>query len=370
MKRRHWGLILSFFLLVIAPLSISIFYLWGIAEDQYSSTTGFTVRQEEAAGAQELLGGLAQLTGSSTSVDGDILYEFILSQGMVATVEERVGLREHYSAYWPADPVFSLWPGASIEDLEWFWRRVVRVAYDGASGLIEVRVLAFSPEKAHEIATAILDHSQEVINALNNRAREDAMSYARLDLEEAVDRLKRAREAVTAFRTRTRIVDPEADIQGRMGVMNNLQQQLAEALIEYDLLRETASATDPRLVQTFRRINAIRDRISLERQSFASASIKTGAGEEDYPDLIAEYEGLVVDREFAEQTYRGALAALDVARAKAERKSRYLATYVRPTMAETSEFPRRFVLAGLIGLFLLLSWSIMALVYYSIRDRS
>lgn len=369
LKRRHWGLLLSFSVIVLLPLIATIVYLWLVAEDQYSSVTGFTVRQEETAGAQELLGGLAQLTGTNPSVDGDILYEYILSQGMLRAVEERVGLRAHYSAYWDKDPVFALWPDSSIEDLEWYWRRVVRISYNGASGLMELRVLAFSPEIAQAIASEIVALSQEMINALNNRAREDAMRYARDDLIESVERLKTAREALTAFRTRTRIVDPEADIQGRLGVMSNLQQQLAESLIEFDLLRGSVSDTDPRLQQELRRITAIQDRISQERQSFASASLETGAGAEDYPDLIAEYEGLVVDREFAEQTYRAALAALDVALAKAERQSRYLATYVPPTLAETSEYPRRFIITGLVALFLLLSWSIMALIYYSIRDR-
>jgi capsular polysaccharide transport system permease protein len=154
-----------------------------------------------------------------------------------------------------------------------------------------------------------------------------------------------------------------------MGVMNNLQQQLAQTLIEFDLLKDTASATDPRLSQTTRRINAIKDRITLEREAFATESIETGVGQEDYPDLIAEYEGLIVDREFAEETYRATLAAVEVARAKAQRQSRYLATFVPPTLAESSEYPKRFTLAALVAACLFLAWSIVTLVYYSIRDR-
>ena len=61
---------------------------------------------------------------------------------------------------------------------------------------------------------------------------------------------------------------------------------------------------------------------------------------------------------------------LDVARAEAARQSRYLSTYVEPTLAEESEYPQRFVIFGLAAFFLLLSWSVMALIYYSIRDRS
>lgn len=372
MRSRHWGVIVSFFGLVLLPFALVCAYLWLVAVDQYASTTGFTVRQEEGGGASELLGGLAQITGSSVGSDGDILYEFILSQGMVETVDRNVGLVAHYSPYYGQDPVFALEPEPAIEDLLDYWERIVRISYDKGSGLTEVRVLAFDPETAQRIAAEIVAQSQQMINGLNEQAREDAMRYARADLEEALTRLKSAREALTAFRTRTQIVDPEADIQGRMGVMNNLQQQLAQALIDYDLLRETTNAGDPRLTQAQRRIDVIRDRISSERESFANSGPDGGTGTtaNDYPSLIAEYEGLSVDREFAEQTYRAALAALDLARAKAERQSRYLATYIAPTKAQTSEFPQRFTLAGLAGLFLLLSWSVIALVYYSIRDRS
>lgn len=76
-----------------------------------------------------------------------------------------------------------------------------------------------------------------------------------------------------------------------------------------------------------------------------------------------------MDREFAEETYRAALAALDVARAKASRQSRYLATYIEPTLAESSAYPDRLLIELLSGLFLVLSWAVMVLVYYAIRDR-
>lgn len=370
LRRRHWGLIFSFLAMVLAPLAGIVFYLWTVAEDQYLSTTGFTVRSQESGGATELLGGLAQFAGGSTASDSDILYEFIQSQEMVEAVEADVGLFAHYSAPWPGDWAFALWPDASMEDLTWYWQRIVGISYDAGTGLIEVTATAFDAETARAITRAILSESQDRINALNTQAREDAMRYARADLEEAIGRLKEAREALTRFRTRTRIVDPEADIQSRMGVMSNLQQQLAEALIEYDLLRGTTNAGDPRLAKAQQRIDVIRERIQSERQTFTSDNTDTGGLGEDYPSLIAEYESLTVDREYAEQAYRAALTALEVARDDATRQSRYLATYIKPTLAQDSEYPKRHVLAPLAALFLLLIWSIGALIYYSIRDRS
>jgi capsular polysaccharide transport system permease protein len=366
MRRRHWGLVLSFVILVLLPILGSAAYLWGRAVDQYASTTGFTVRTEEGT-SNSVLDGVLQFAGSTAGSDSDILYEFIQSQELIAAVDRTVDLRAIYTRNWAEDPVFSLWPDASIEDLVWYWNRVVRISHDASTGLIELRILAFTPEEARTVARAIVDESQRMINDLNATAQQDLRRYAEDDLQEAVERLKAAREALTAFRTRTQIVDPTADLQGQMGVVNNLQQQLAEALIELDLLVGTTSPDDPRITQAQRRIDVIRDRIARERESFAVEEV--GGIGADYPTLMAEYESLSVDREFAEETYRVALAALDVARDRASRQTRYLAAYIRPTLAQAPEYPQRWVLLGLIALLLVLSWSILSLVYYSIRDR-
>ncbi|WP_375687114.1 sugar transporter [Pseudooceanicola sp. LIPI14-2-Ac024] len=367
MRRRHWGLAVSFGLAVLLPAVLGGFYLFAIAEDQYVSTTGFTVRQDEGSSATEILGGLAQFTGASSSPDGDVLYEFIRSQEIVRRVNQDVDLRAHYSQNWPNDPAFSLPGDATIEDLHHFWDRMVRVSYDQSTGLTELQVFAFDPDSAQAIAKAVVAESQQMVNALNEAARTDAIRYAAADLDEAKTRLKETREALTRFRTRTQIVDIEADIQGRMGVMNNLQQQLAQELVSFDELTETAPADDPRVTQALRRIEVIRNRIAQERDNFANTKI-TGT-DEDYPTLISEYEGLQVEREFAEQNYRAALTAYEAARSEEARQSRYLATYITPTLAEKSEYPQRFLILGVGTLFLMFLWGIGALIYYSIRDR-
>ncbi|MGI3171692.1 sugar transporter [Pseudooceanicola sp. C21-150M6] len=367
MRRRHWGVLASFALIVLLPLLAAAAYLWVVADDRYSSTLGFTVRKEEGAGASELLGGLAAFTGGTATQDGDVLYEFIRSQEMVRRVDETLNLRDYYSGFWGSDPLFALRPDATIEDLLSYWERIVRVSYDQGTGLVEVRVMAFDPDKAQAIARQVLIESQSLVNALNETARLDAIRYADQELEQTQIRLKSTREALTKFRTRTQIVDIQADIQGRMGVMNTLQQQLAAELVIFDELSSKTGNDDPRVTQALNRIRVIRERIAEERSNFATTKV-TGT-EEDYPTLIAEFEGLQVEREFAEEAYRAALAARDAAYATAERQSRYLATYVAPTAAESSQYPQRLLLLGLAGLFLCLGWGIAVLVYYSIRDK-
>jgi len=369
LKRRHVSVMVSFAVLVLLPLAVTGWYLWTRAADQYASHVGFSVRTEEAGSAIESMLGPLNLSGSSTA-DTDILYEFIQSQGLVATIDRTIDLRAIWSKADPdIDPIFAYRPPGTIEDLVAHWGRKVKIYYDGGTGLIEVMALAFTPEDAQLVAERVFVESSAMINELSAIAREDAIRYARDELEGAVERLKTAREALTQFRNRTQIVDPTVDLQGQAGLLNTLNQQLAQALIELDLLRETTRENDPRIAQAERRIRVIEDRIAEERKKLGFGGGAAGEDADAFATLVGEYERLAVDREFAEQAYQAALAAYDAAQAEARRQSRYLAAHVRPTLSERAGYPQRGTILGIVALLLVLVWSILVLVAYSIRDR-
>ncbi len=367
-RRRHLFVLLSFVLMVIVPSVVAGWYLWTRAADQYASTVAFSVRTEESSSAISSILGPLNLSGSSTS-DTEILYEFVQSQDLVARIDAKLDLRSIWSKADPdVDPVFSYHPPGTIEDLVSYWGRMVRIYFDASAGLMELRVLAFAPTDAREIAREIYAESTAMINELSDIAREDAIRYARDELDQAVERLKVAREAMTQFRNRTQIVDPTVDLQGQAGLLNILNQQLAATLIEVDLLKQTTRANDPRIEQADRKITVIETRIEEERRKLGISDAGE-TGNEAFATLVGEYERLAVDREFAETSYTAALAAYDSAQAEARRQSRYLAAHIRPTLAEKSQYPERLTYVALIGLFLFLIWAVLVLIGYALRDR-
>ncbi|WP_323034651.1 sugar transporter [Pararhodobacter sp.] len=349
------------------PILVVTIYLYAFASDRYASNTGFTVRSEETSSATELAGGLSALVGGSSSSNANVLYAYIQSQDMVERVQAQLDIRAHFSENWATDPVYSIWPDATIEDLLWFWGRIMRISFDSGTGLMDVQIRANSAQFAQDIARTVVRESERMINDLNAQARTDSMAMANADLDAALERLRSAREELAAFRARTQIVDPQADIQGRMGVINNLQQQLAQALVDHDLLLQTTAETDPRVRQAERRIEVIQERISSERLNFATQDVTVF--DTDYPRLIAQFESLMVNQEFAERTYTASLTALDAARSNIQRQSLYVATYIRPTLAQSAEFPQRKLTIILCAIFLILIWAAITLIYYSLRDR-
>lgn len=367
LELRHKLILLSFLLAVAVPTLFAAWYLWNRAEDQYVSTIAFSVRKEEASPSLDILGGITQLTGGTTASDTDILYDFLRSEDIVARIDEAIDLRGRFSKAWPNDPVFALDPSEPIEKLAKYWRRQVRVLYDTSTRLITLEVAAFTREDAYEIARTTFEESSLTINRLSDIAREDATRFARNELNRAQERLTETRQALTAFRMRTQIVDPAADLEGQMEVMTKLQSQLVEAMVAQDTLRETARPNDTRVVQGQRKVDAIYAQIEAERAKFGAGDL--GPNGESYAQLVAEYEELATDMEFAETTYRAAQASYEAALAEGQRQSRYLAAHIAPRMAESSLLPNRPVLLFKIFGVLLLGWSILLLCYYSMRDR-
>lgn len=362
-RPRHYGTLAVFALVVLLPFAVCAWYLQERALDQYHSEVAFSIRSEEMGSSTAgLLGALTQMNTGSAS-DADILFEYIRSQKIVEKIDGVLDLRRIWSNR-PQDFVFALGDNPSIEALHAYWLRMVEVSYDSGTGIIHVQARAFTPEDAQAISREVLAESSTLVNILSEQARADAVGLAQEELDEAEEIVRRVRKDLADFRRQYNIVDPSADVAGQSGLLSALQQELAQALVDRDVLLSYAAPGDQRVIQANRRITAITERIEEERSSLNLTGI---AG--SLPDVVGRYEELVVNLEFANTAYTQALGGLAAARAEARRQSRYLAPHVQPTLAEEALYPRRLVLTALTGFFLLIGWMILTMVYYNIRDN-
>lgn len=367
MRPRHIAILLSFIILVVGPIGCVAFYMYARAADQYVSSLSYSVRTEEAGSALDFLGGLSSISSGSGVSDTDVLFEYLQSSTMVAQVNDEIGLFEMWNKP-DNDPIFTVGDDPSIEAITEHWSQKINIFYDNSSNIIEIHAHAFTAEDSRLINQTILDKSSDLVNKLSSVAREDTISYARQDLELAVGRLKIARSAIGLFRSENQMLDPGAESQSQMGVLNLLQQQLATALIDKDMLLQATNESDPRVKQASTRITVIRGRIEEERRNFGGTS-QGATGGRAYGVILEEFESLSVDKEFAEAAYLAALAAYNVAVAEAGRKTRYVAAHISPTLPERSLAPKRATMIGIFSIFNFLIWSIAVLVFYALRDR-
>ncbi|RPE62829.1 BexC/CtrB/KpsE family polysaccharide export inner-membrane protein [Pacificibacter maritimus] len=364
MEKRHYGILYSFGLAVLLPLVLSAVYLWGFARDQYISSMSFSVRTESLQSATDLLGGLSSITGSSSS-DVDILTQFIASSDLIEIINKEIDLRDAFSQAWPRDFIYAFNPSGQREDLNDYWNNIVTTQSE--NGILTLSVRSYDPKITHDITLAIYEASRDLINRLSDEAHSDATRFSRDELQSGELRLSAAREAMTNFRLEAKIVDPNVTLQAQMGILTQLQAQLAETLVQRNLLSRSARETDPRLNEANRKISALQAQIEVEQQKFSRGG--QGPGEDDYATLFADFERLTSDLLFAEEAYRSAQLTYTAALAEAKRTARYLVAHVQPTLAEKSRYPNRFTKLIVVGLFVSLMWSVGLLIFYSIRDR-
>ena len=366
MRQRHWGLLAFFMLMVILPGAITAWYMYTRAADQYESDIGFGSRTENAASTFSFLGlGSLGGLGGSSSGDMDILYQFVSSQELVTRVDKKLDLRALYSKP-KNDPLLTFPADGKIEDLVTFWGKMVVPSYDSSTGLMNIKIFAFDPVDAQKVASVVLDESASIINELSETAQIDATRYGQDSLVKAQDEMSKAQRELTAFRIKNNIVDPTDQLAGAGLVVNSLIQQLGGAEIDLDMLTGTVPDNDPRIAMLNRRVEVIQKRIAEEKSKVGGLADPHSPG---YATLVADYQSLQMNFDFAQKAYLTALAAYDQAVNDAQHKTRYLATFVSPTLAESSGAPDRPLWIFLVSLIGFLTWASLAMIYYALRDR-
>ena len=364
LRPRHYGVMALFVLMVLIPTMSYALYMWTKAANQYESNVGFGSRTEDAPSTFDFLGALGGVSQSGPK-DMDILSSFIVSQELVTRLDTQLDLKSIYSKP-QGDPLSRFAPGGTIEDLLTYWRRMVILNYDSGTGLMTLQVFAFDPADAKKIAEAILVQSTKIINDLSLTAQVDTTRYSKDALSAAETKLGDARVAVLNYQVKNRVVDPTAAIADQNGVIGTLNQQLATTQIELDMLTGTVGANDLRIATLNRKLDVIRNRITEEQAKVGGV---TDAGSPGFAKLMQEFGRLKVDQDFAERSYLSALAAYDQAINDAQHKTRYLATYVAPTLAEAPTAPNRPLSSLVVALVGFLLWSVTVLIYYALRDR-
>ena len=371
-KRGRRLIALSFVFVVILPtILVALYYLF-IAEDQYAVATRFAVRNSNIVDSSGVLSALGLGIGGGSLGDSYIILEYIHSRQILEKIDSLMNLRQRYGR--PKQDFYARLPeDIPFEEFVKYWKSMVDVNLDRTSLILTVKVYAFSAQDARDISTAILTESERMINELNERAREDALTYAKEEVRKAEDRLRKVRQRFLEFRNATLQVDPTKQVQVQLTLIGKLEEQLASLQARLTEVKSYLNEKAPSVISLKNRIVALKRQIEKEKSKLGEGD-KQSINTRDFKDskyskLISEYESLLVEREFAEKYYLSALNALEQARIIANKQQRYLATFVKPYLPDEALYPKRLRNTFFIFIISLLLWALGLLLMQSVRDR-
>lgn len=398
-KRRSVGLWTSFLLMVAVPTLAAALYYGFVVSNQYVSEFRFAVRSQDFApagssAASTALGAAARAGGFT---DNFLVVDYLSSRQAVEDLLKTVDLRQMYARA-GVDRLSRLDSEETMEGLVSYWQSMIDASFDLATGLALVRVRAFTPEDAHTIATRLVAQSETLINDISARARRDAVKFAEADVSRAEDRLRGARQALRQFRDAEQTPDAARTAGGTLdlamklrGELAGLQSQLASLRTYMDANAPTVKVLESRIAATDKQIATVEREIGKGGGSIgggsanapgpagtatappAAGTAPAGTAEAGTPQVLSEvlsnYEDVDLSRQFAEKYYETTLSALELARSEAAAQQTYVATYVQPAEAQSSQYPNRTVSVLIVLLAAGALWFISVMVFFSIRDH-
>lgn len=369
-RSRSIGGLLSFAVCVLLPALLAGVYYFGYASPQYEVEFRFAVRDTNGTvSTSSATAGIIASLGMSTASNSNENYmvtEYMTSLQAVEDLQKKIDLRQIYSR-----PFIDAWSrldeSRSLEDFAKYWKdNVVKATFDTITGIAIGRVRAFTPEDSFLVAKTLLSSADEMINEVAQRPLREAVRFSEAEVKRAEDRLRQIRDDLAKYREKEGLIEPMNNVVASnaalastvRGLLTQLQTDKA-ALSKQGL---GANAAPMRTLEM--RIKATEDQLkAIEAQ--VSSQTMGGA----ISPIVARYEALDLERQFAQGMLTSTMQSLEQARANAVTKRLYITPFIQPALPQTSTYPNRFVATLTVTVACLFLWTIALLVSRSIKEH-
>ena len=362
----RWFTILSFCILVAAPSLAGAAYYGLIASDQYVSVADFTVSGGEAP-APDGLGALTGIPAIAVIQDTQIVVNYVHSRAAVDKLEASAGIRALY-ALPEIDALARFDMSKPIEKFVKYWQGMSSMTIKMPAGIVELQVRAFRPADAQKLAQATLDLCEHLVNEMNDRLNQDAVTTAEQELRRSAARLAEASAALEKARNDSGVLDAAKTADSLQKLITETRSGLLTMQQQYQVQLRYVLPKAPQMAALKSRIDVTREQISGLEAKLTSSRAHAG-GDPTLSAAMTTFGELDLERQIAERLYAGAAASLELARMNAERKMMYLKTFVAPAAAQEPLYPKRVLYAGLILAGSLALWGALCGLAVTVRNH-
>jgi capsular polysaccharide transport system permease protein len=341
--RQNWVLA-SALVCIALPTALVTLYLLLIATPRYAVEVRFSVRGQETP-AVDVLGVLGSFGGGGGGMvqDSYVVIDYVLGRGIIEDMAGDVDVRKLYTKD-SIDWFSRLREDEKIEDVVEYWKSRVAATYEPSTSIIRIEVTTFDPNETVQLANAITNAVDRLINHLSTESRRDALKAATTEVERAEQRQRMLRTAMRKFREQEQTADPVRRAGFQQEMIEKSKAELTRIETELQAARSFMKDDAPSIVvlknqreAVIKQLEGLRKEVSGET---AGATDKSPNSTRTVARMLSFYEELEAERLFAEKAYLTALASLERARYEADRKVRYLAIFGKAAMPEDAKYPR------------------------------
>lgn len=337
-ERIYWAAVfLSVILFLAIPNMFAVLYYGFVASDQYQSETRFTVRTSVPALGKDQLGKATGIPAAKIAQDTQIVAEFITSKAMIDALAPTIDLRSLYSGS-GVDILSRLDEGASMEDLLSYWQGMVSTAINPASGIITVKVRAFSADDAQRILTEVVRAAEAAVNDMNARIWRDVTQTAQNNLDRATVQLRLARENLQEARNQSGLLSVEAAAGVVTALLGNIERERLSLQQRYDVQSQSVAENAPQLRVLRREIDSKERQIRELQEQLAGSR----EGEDrSLADASTTFSQRQMEQGLAEQQFAASVRTMEQIKFVSRQQLLYLDAFLFPDRPDIAKFPKR-----------------------------
>jgi len=342
-----------FLITVVAPVAAAAIYFFFFAAPLYYSEAHFIVRSSASSNNGGGVAAVIENQGLSRANDETYAVDdYITSRDVVDLLVRNDNLRAILAR--PEADFINRHPNFyTIDNKENLYRRfqyMVDARIDPATGISTLQVAAFRADDARAVAGAILKYAEALINRLNERAFDDAESYAQSIVDKERAHIEELEADFTQYRNVRGTVDPGKEALASYEMVGKMATELA--LLQADLRQQSAMApADPNLPSMRERIRSYQAEIDRQKLGIVGNDKSLAA-------KLGGFERLEMERELAGRALGIAMVSLAKAREDARQQHLYLQTIVEPNL---NDEPSRWGPILGMGIVLLISLAVFSI---------
>lgn len=317
--------------LLLVPIILSGIYFYTIARDRYITRSDFVIRKSEDSQAGEASLGLASLLarGNQLSLeDARFLKTYLQSPQVLADLRRTFDLDKAY-AQKGLDPFAGIKPNLSSEKRLKFFKKQVAVTLDEMSGAIVLRTIGLDPQSSFNLNRFMLAKSEQFVNRLNQDISQKQGNFAEQELVRARQNLEKAKNRLLRYQESNAVIDPKSEAELASQTISKLQEKLVDLRVELATLkRQFKDPAEPEVAAVEDQVRELMRQIEIERKSAVSRQGR------NITKKASDVIRLESDVNFAADSYKLALTAVEKARVESKRQQKFMALLSNPQLPE------------------------------------
>ncbi|MDU4840414.1 MAG: sugar transporter [Leclercia adecarboxylata] len=363
LAKHSWkqSLNLGSFLWVVACFAIAVIYFGLIASDRYVSRAQLVIKQADQI---KMLPDALSMLGLGGSNHEDILLtqDYLQSPDLLAKLDKELGLKSHYQSH-KVDFFSRLPSDVSQEEFIKYYRNHLTLRLDDTSGVLTIEFQAFDPAYGQRVVSMMLKDSEGFINRLGHQVALEQLAFVEKEVNRAYQRVQDEKAKVLEFQNTHHLISPESTSTARIGVVSQIESQLAQQQAQLKQLQSYMKETAPAVISIQARVNALNEQLEQEKARL------TGADKDAMNEVTARYMDVQTQATLASDLYKSGLISLEQAKVEAYRKLKHLLVVSQPTLAQDAEYPRRLYNLATIGVLLCLFYGLVVMGLATLREH-